>query len=250
MHASRKVTIRQVGAEPDQGAINSLRELRDAISVGRRRAEIIEGRLVVSPTPVLWHQLACRWLDAQLSVVCEPKGWLPDRNGEIELPATRDLIEPDLLVLRDAGALPRLESTRPLDRVLLVAEVVSASSIRDDREVKLLACARAGVPLYLLIDRFTDPLTVTVQSGPGEDGYARTDVAVHGEKLRIPAPFDLTLDTSSLPLPLPGKDDPGQDDTAQRDTAQRRSLSRLRRWGRWESCGFWSRGTAVTWVPR
>lgn len=201
MHATRRRKIRQVGVEPDPGAINSLRELRDTISIGRRKAEIIEGRLVVSPVPVLWHQRVCRWLDQQLSVVCEPKGWLPDRDGEIELPPTRDLIQPDLMVIRDEANLPALESTRPLDHVLLVAEVVSASSIRDDREVKPLACAQAGVPFYLLVDRFTDPLTVTLRRDPRADGYAKADVVVHGEKLRVPAPFDVTLDTSSLPLP-------------------------------------------------
>lgn len=201
MHASRRRKIRQVGAEPEPGAINSLRELRDTISVGGRKAEIIEGRLIVSPVPVLWHQVACRWLDLQLSVVCEPKGWLPDRDAEIELPSTQDVIQPDLAIIRDAASLPMLESKRPLDHVLLVAEVVSPSSVRDDREVKPLACARAGVPFYVLADRFTDPLTVTLQHDPRPDGYAKADVVVHGEKLRIPAPFDVTLDTSSLPLP-------------------------------------------------
>lgn len=201
MHASRKRKIRQVGAQPDQDTIDSLRELRDTISVGRRKAEIIEGRLVVSPVPVIWHQRVCRWLDLQLSVVCEPRGWLPDRDGEIELPPTRDLIQPDLMVIRDEADLPALESTRPLDHVLLVAEVVSPSSVRDDREVKPLACARAGVPFYLLVDRFTDPLTVTLRREPRAGGYAKADVVVHGEKLRIPVPFDVVLDTSSLPLP-------------------------------------------------
>lgn len=200
-HSSRRRKIRQVGAEPDPDAINSLRELRDAISVGRRKAEIIEGRLVVSPAPVLWHQRTCRWLDLQLSAVCEPKGWLPDREAEIELPPTHDVIQPDLTIVRDAASLPQLEPTRPLEHVPLVAEVVSASSIRDDREVKPRACAQAGVPFYLLVDRFTDPLTVTLWREPRSDGYAKAEVIVHGEKLRIPGPFDVTLDTSSLPLP-------------------------------------------------
>jgi Uma2 family endonuclease len=105
------------------------------------------------------------------------------------------------LVLRDASTLPDLESMRPLDRVLLAAEVISASSVRADRQVKPRACALAGIPLYLLVDRFTRPVTISLHSEPGVNGYAKVNTVTAGEKLRIPAPFGLTLDTSSLPLP-------------------------------------------------
>jgi hypothetical protein len=57
------------------------------------------------------------------------------------------------------------------------------------------------VHLYLLIDRFTEPFSVTLLSQPREDGYAKADTFIVGEKLRLPAPFDLTIDTSTLPLP-------------------------------------------------
>jgi Uma2 family endonuclease len=85
--------------------------------------------------------------------------------------------------------------------VLLAAEVISSSSIQRDREVKPRACALAGIPLYLLVDRFTKPLTISLHSEPGTDGYAKVTTVIAGEKLQLPAPFDLTLDTSSLPLP-------------------------------------------------
>jgi Uma2 family endonuclease len=183
------------------GTIKNLRELRERIDVGRHRAEIIEGRLVVSAMPVLWHEKACIWLDDQLRDFCREKGWLVDRASEIDLPPTSDLIEPDLLVLRDADDLPNLVSTRPLDHVILVAEVVSASSIKTDREIKPRACALAGVPFYLLVDRFTDPLSVTLHSEPGDQGYATITTVGVGEKLHIPYPFDITLEASALPLP-------------------------------------------------
>ncbi len=92
-------------------------------------------------------------------------------------------------------------SIRPLDHVVLVAEVVSASSIRIDRGVKPRACALAGVPFYLLVDRFTDPLSVTLHSEPGDEGYATITTVGVGEKLHLPDPFGITLDTSALPLP-------------------------------------------------
>jgi Uma2 family endonuclease len=189
----------------DAGAIQGLLDLRERVKTGKRHAEIIEGRLVVSPMPVLWHELACIWLDDQLRDDCRAKGWVVDRAGEIELPPTTDLIEPDLMVLRDLESLSRLESKMPLDHVALVAEVTSRSSIREDREVKPFACALAGVPLYLLVDRFTNPMTVSLFSEPSARGYARVEPVSVGGKLRLPEPFDVTLDTASLPSLEPGR---------------------------------------------
>jgi Uma2 family endonuclease len=195
----RKPAWEQVPPEPVP--IQGLRDLREQIDTGHRRAEIIDGELIVSPMPVFWHERVCRWLESSFDGVCEANDWFPDRAGEIDLPPTEDLIEPDLMILRDASTVPDLESLRPLDHVLLAAEVISASSIRRDREVKPRACALAGIPLYLLVDRFTKPVTVSLHSEPGANGYAKVNTVTAGEKLRLPAPFDLTLDTSSLPLP-------------------------------------------------
>ena len=59
----------------------------------------------------------------------------------------------------------------------------------------------AGVSLYLLVDRFASPVTVSLFSMPGPDGYTAVSAVPVGEKLPIPAPFDVTLDTSGLPQP-------------------------------------------------
>jgi Uma2 family endonuclease len=155
----------------------------------------------VSPMAVFWHERVCRWLVRSLDGVCDANGWFGDSAGEIELPPTGDLICPDFMILRDASTVPDLVSTRPLDHVLLAAEVISASSIERDREVKPRACALAGIPLYLLVDRFTKPVTISLHSEPGKDGYADVTTVTAGEKLHLPAPVNLTLDTSSLPLP-------------------------------------------------
>ena len=59
----------------------------------------------------------------------------------------------------------------------------------------------AGVPFYLLVDRFTDPLSVSLYSEPADKGYATITTVDVGEKLHLPDPFGITLDTSALPLP-------------------------------------------------
>src|ERR1700734_2303757 len=81
---------------------------------------------------------------------------------------------------------------------LLVAEVVSPHSRREDREGKPQGSAQSGVPLYVLIDRFASPPAVTLFSEPGEDGYGKRQVAAAGEPLRLPKPFGIALDTARL----------------------------------------------------
>jgi len=201
MAAERKQHPAWEEVSPEPVPLQDLFDLRDRIRTGDYRVEVIGGELVVSPIPVIWHEKVCQWLLLSFLEANEAKGWWGDTYGQIELPPTGDLIEPDFMILRDLSTLPDLESTRPLDRVLLTAEVISSSSIRRDRVVKPRACALAGIPLYLLVDRFTKPVTVSLYSEPGEDGYGEVTTVTAGEKLHLPAPFNLTLDTSSLPLP-------------------------------------------------
>jgi Putative restriction endonuclease len=83
--------------------------------------------------------------------------------------------------------------------VLLVAEMVSPRSRRRDREVKPRTYAQGSILLYLLIDRFVDPPTITPFSEPGEDGYGKRRTATAGRPLRLPKPFGIALDTARLP---------------------------------------------------
>jgi Uma2 family endonuclease len=201
MAAERKQHAAWEEVPPEPVPLQDLFDLRERIRTGDYRVEVIGGQLVVSPIPVIWHEKVCQWLLLSFLGAYEANGWWGDTYGQIKLPPTGDLIEPDFMILRDVSTLPDLESTRPLDRVLLTAEVISPSSIERDREVKPRACALAGIPLYLLVDRFTKPVTISLHSEPGEGGYGNVTTVTAGEKLRLPAPFNLTLDTSSLPLP-------------------------------------------------
>jgi len=194
--------ISQPAPPLEPGTIEDLLRFRERLdSDHHHRDEILEGVLVVSPLPTRWHQRTAKWLVRGLQDLCEEKGWEVADPAEVELPQSRDRIQPDVVVFRDADSLPLMDNLMPLDHVLLVAEVVSASSIRIDREVKPRACALAGIPFYLLVDRFTDPLSVTLHGKPGDEGYATSTTVGFGEKLHIPAPFDISLDTAALPLP-------------------------------------------------
>ena len=76
---------------------------------------------------------------------------------------------------------------------ILVSEVVSPASKRTDRELKRRSYAKAGIPFYLLVDRFVQPMTITLFSEPVKGDYAKSDVVPAGPgggKLYVPDPAD------------------------------------------------------------
>jgi Uma2 family endonuclease len=194
----------QPGRTPeDDVALRSLEDLFWTLDLGAgHRVELLEGRIEVSPSPAHWHEQVVMWLIRRFDAVCEENQWDPTAGGDLRLPPTGDIIEPDYLIARDPEAFSNEKSLVPHDQVLLVAEVCSPSSLRQDREVKPLRCAAAGIPLYLLVDRFTQPETITLMSEPGDQGYRRVET-VHagpgGGKLSIPHPIEITIDASTLP---------------------------------------------------
>ena len=205
MHAPRTGpgTRRSSRAKRESDPIAELEKLQDTLDLGGHSVELIEGRLVVSPAPAGWHALAVTWLMDELRLACEKKAWMRSSRSDVELSQTRERIEPDLVVLAEFDEASYDQSLFPARQVMLAAEVVSRSSVREDREVKPRSCALAGIPFYLLIDRYAEPATVTLYSKPGEAGYAKADPVSIGGKLRIPEPFGIVLDTSGLPLPRP-----------------------------------------------
>ena len=161
------------------------------------RIELIDGELVVSPTGSVWHSAVIDKLMDQLFDLKRRHDWVFHTYLTMHIPATRERLIPDLMVTAaDAPAFGECELLA--SGALLVAEVVSPWSRRRDREQKPRAYAQGGVPLYLLIDRFAKPPTVTLFSQPGEDGYGQRQVAAAGEPLRLPKPFGIGLDTARL----------------------------------------------------
>ncbi|MFF2544410.1 Uma2 family endonuclease [Kitasatospora sp. NPDC058063] len=78
------------------------------------------------------------------------------------------------------------------DGVAMVAEVTSSKPDLD-RITKRHCYARAGIPLYLLIDR--EKSQVSLFGRPHREEYTEVHLAAFGEPLAIPAPFAFDLDT-------------------------------------------------------
>jgi len=161
------------------------------------RLELIDGELVMSPTPSLGHSQV---IDAMLNQLFEVKrrhDWIAHTKVTVRIPATRERLIPDLAIAaREARQLSEWELAP--EGVLLAVEVVSPSSGRRDRELKRRAYAQGPVPLYLLIDPFAGPPAVTLFSQPSQDGYRHQQSAFAQQPLRLPEPFDVDLNIARL----------------------------------------------------
>lgn len=161
--------------------------------------ELVEGRLIVSPSPVPDHNFA----GYKLATRVEPQ--LPD-DLEVLLDMDVDLEfapadqpgsvrRPDLIVV-DRKARQRVRREGGLIRasdVAVIVEIVSPGSKRTDYKAKHLEYADAGIPHYWIVD-ITEPVSLVECHLAGEFGYQDRD-AVTGEfTTDLPFPVTLRLD--------------------------------------------------------
>jgi Uma2 family endonuclease len=144
----RPFTVDDLEAMPDDG----------------NRYELIDGMLLVSPSPVWRHQKILAQLvivldDAcaeDLDVLPAPFGVRPSRTTELQ---------PDVLIARHDDFAEKFLPVAPL----LAVEVLSPSTAINDLNNKKAAYERMGVPSYWVVD--PDPLRLTVFELTDEGAY-------------------------------------------------------------------------------
>jgi Uma2 family endonuclease len=154
------------------------------------RYEIVDGVLLVSAAPNTAHQrcvknllvIMASILPQELEVLPAPFDWLIDEYT---------CLEPDVLVFRRDDAGPQRLARPPV----LAIEVLSPSTARVDRGVKLHAYEDAGLPWYWLVDPVEPRLTVLelVDGRFLDRGSAAGD-----ERLDVGAPFPVSLSPADL----------------------------------------------------
>jgi Uma2 family endonuclease len=154
-----------------------------------QRWELVEGRLVVSPTPRVRHQRAVTQLFRILDAAVPP-GWAAFPVPFDVRAGSHTALEPDLLVVPADIA----DDTHWADP-LLVVEVLSPSTSRRDLVTKRRLYARRGVPAYWIVD--VDPPSVTVLERSGE-GLVEVATVTGTEVLRVERPFPVTLVPAGL----------------------------------------------------
>lgn len=116
------------------------------------RYELIAGELVVTPAPSGRHQLALMALYDWLRPLVDTAGL----GGVLVSPADialgeDEILQPDLFVYRTATGEP-LGNWSDISELFLVAEILSPSSARYDRDIKRRRYQRAAVPEYWIVD--------------------------------------------------------------------------------------------------
>jgi Uma2 family endonuclease len=181
--------------EPQDGLLETFFALDTPEGV---RAELVDGEIIVTAPSGRHERIVGRVIKQVLlkgaaDVDLAPsKGLITPAGGG----CTKNFVIPDAtFAFAEIDLFDDPEPWMPADGVLLVLEVTSTRP-EIDRGPKRHCYARAGIPLYLLVDQ-TDK-RVTLFSGPKGDDYQRINGVAMGEVLKIPEPFAFELDTSQF----------------------------------------------------
>ncbi|MFI7384500.1 Uma2 family endonuclease [Streptomyces sp. NPDC049813] len=162
------------------------------------RVEIIEGIVTLAPPPSEEHNDAAELVQRLLYGVVPEKYGIYQTLGLVVADAA-GLYIPDLCIVPRAALRERRRVQAA--EAELVVEITSKGNANHDRVKKAHGYAKAGVPLYLLLDPWLSGRpTATLYGDPAHGTYRVLDSVEYGEVLALPAPFDITLDTKVLPL--------------------------------------------------
>jgi Uma2 family endonuclease len=163
--------------------------------------ELVEGRLMMSPSPKPRHGFAMLSLGHQLLPQL-PEGIVAAAETDIDLglapPGGPGFSRrPDLLVTTKTAfaRVGKDDDMLRADEVLLVVEIVSPGSKRSDYVTKHDEYADAGIPFYWIVD-LSDPVSLVACHQAGELGYQDAP-AVTGV-FATTEPFPVKLDLAAL----------------------------------------------------
>ena len=154
------------------------------------RYELVDGVLLMSPSPLVPHQVALAALLVHLTAAAPPQLRVLPAPLDITLTPTR-LLQPDIVVLRAEQLTGRKVDGVPL----LAVEVLSDSTRLTDTTLKRQVLEQAGVPSYWLLDPAAPSLTVLelVDGAYREIAFAQGDQSV-----RVERPFPVTVVPTDL----------------------------------------------------
>ncbi|MFE3444234.1 Uma2 family endonuclease [Nocardia sp. NPDC059180] len=165
------------------------------------RCEVLNGQLVVNAAPKPRHQWLIKWLERALDDSLPPGLFTIVGVGVL---IGEDEPIPDLVVGK--GDIPMDGRGIPVDQVLLAVEVVSGSTTLQDRMVKPVLYAAAGIPNYWRFEMNSfkgrlpgEELPVLFAHVLGSDNtYQQTHRVPAGEKVTLRSPFEVTIDPAAL----------------------------------------------------
>jgi Uma2 family endonuclease len=116
------------------------------------RYELIDGELLVTPSPSPVHQRAVRVLMRVLDDYCAAQsiGEVHHSPADLSLDG-ESIVQPDLFIV-PAATPPLLRDWSAVRSLVLAVEVLSPGSVRHDRVTKRRFFQRVGVPEYWIVD--------------------------------------------------------------------------------------------------
>ena len=163
-----------------------------ALPEDRRRIELLDGGLLVSPAGGTRHQRMSFHLCYVLGRAA-PSSMEVLEAVNVRVAPGRILI-PDLVVVNSPGL--DLTVWDPAD-VVMVVEIVSPGSVATDRAIKPPLYAAAGIEHYLRIELGAQaPSAVACRLRRGH--YGQVAATQPGQPLRLTEPFPVELDLASL----------------------------------------------------
>jgi Uma2 family endonuclease len=161
-----------------------------------RRWELIDGSLIVSPSATFDHNNIARWIAQIIEDSCPHDDLLvgTDQSTTID---DHNEPRPDIVV---ASAAFLRTTPFPLEGALLVAEVVSPTSVLRDTETKRALYARAGVPTYwIVVPEADEPAIRLAELALDEsDGSYRYATHYTSDVFETQRPWPVRIDLPSL----------------------------------------------------
>ncbi|HXP21221.1 MAG TPA: Uma2 family endonuclease [Streptosporangiaceae bacterium] len=172
---SREFTVDDLDRTPDDG----------------RRYELVDGALIVSPAPTVWHQIVLGELLFELRQVC-PKDQRVLPGPGVRMSIHTELI-PDIVSVRFAD----LSGPRITEPPLLAVEVRSPSTALFDLNTKKAVYERFGIESYWIVVPDADqPELVAFELRDGS--YRQVARALGDEPFRAERPFSVEIVPSRL----------------------------------------------------
>ncbi|MER7167645.1 Uma2 family endonuclease [Micromonospora sp. NPDC000207] len=166
----------------------------DALPDDGRRRELLDGVLLVSPSPSAAHQTIAGRLMVALEAEC-PDDYQVTQGVEVRINRTRSFI-PDVLVITTPAAQRRPSRFEPHE-VTLAVEIVSPSTRSIDRVLKPTLYAQAGIPYFWRIETEREGLVVhTYRIDPVDEIY--TETGRWTKHVDTGEPFPLNLSVARL----------------------------------------------------
>jgi Uma2 family endonuclease len=159
--------------------------------------ELIDGKLEVKPVPDQRHRAIVVWLTRLFMQERPDLALYPEQGLRVGAYRKGHACADGALAPFDHFIAQEGDWADP-EGVLMVVEVTShdRDTDRRDRVDKVREYAEAGIPVYLLVDRDIDALTV--YSDPRNGTYQQSPAYPYGSVVELPAPVGVTLDTEKL----------------------------------------------------